>query len=213
LKQCRNGWCERELLLFSDMFVYAQLKNGKYTAPGSYLTLCLRVVPRTYGGASCLDIHSPNKSFVLQFSTLDDRDAWATAFLETIQNARAKQQVPLYKEAPILVPNSLANECFQCKAQLTFFRRKHHCRACGSVFCSSCLSKKVYINSVFNHEPCKVCQTCWETIQKEKQDQAEADKNRDDDSEKIEADFLAEDIQGSLSDSTSESDQVTEMNP
>ncbi|KAK9768053.1 Mitochondrial distribution and morphology protein 12 [Basidiobolus ranarum] len=32
-------------------------------------------------------------------------------------------------------------ECYECKDPFTTFRRKHHCRICGQIFCSKCSSK------------------------------------------------------------------------
>jgi hypothetical protein len=211
LKQCRGGWSERELLLFSDIFVYAQPKGGKYIAPAHYSCLYLRAVPRTYGGASCLDVHTPRKSFVLQFATQHDRDAWTIAFQEAVANARARQRVLPYKEAPIWVPDSLASECYQCKLPLTFFRRKHHCRSCGYIFCSTCVSKKALLLHVSATRFCKVCVQCWEAMQREKQDQ-EGEKTLDDDWEKIELDLGSAVAQASSSDTSSESDPLPEAN-
>ncbi|OQS01572.1 hypothetical protein ACHHYP_00571 [Achlya hypogyna] len=37
------------------------------------------------------------------------------------------------------VPNNTRYMCHGCKASFNAFRRKHHCRVCGEVVCSSCL--------------------------------------------------------------------------
>jgi len=36
------------------------------------------------------------------------------------------------------MPDRLCKQCYACDAQFTVFRRRHHCRLCGQVFCSSC---------------------------------------------------------------------------
>ena len=40
------------------------------------------------------------------------------------------------------------DDCELCKASFTIFRRKHHCRTCGHVFCSDCRSKKLSVTAV-----------------------------------------------------------------
>ena len=40
------------------------------------------------------------------------------------------------------VPDSEAKACFYCNSIFSTFRRKHHCRICGSVFCSKCCTKQ-----------------------------------------------------------------------
>ena len=36
------------------------------------------------------------------------------------------------------MPDRLCRHCYACEAQFTVFRRRHHCRLCGQVFCSAC---------------------------------------------------------------------------
>ncbi len=38
------------------------------------------------------------------------------------------------------MPDVLCKKCYACDAQFTVFRRRHHCRLCGQVFCSRCSS-------------------------------------------------------------------------
>ena len=39
------------------------------------------------------------------------------------------------------VDDSYSSECFRCRLPFTFFRRRHHCRHCGHLFCGSCSDK------------------------------------------------------------------------
>jgi 1-phosphatidylinositol-3-phosphate 5-kinase len=36
------------------------------------------------------------------------------------------------------MPDKLCKHCYSCEVQFTVFRRRHHCRLCGQVFCSAC---------------------------------------------------------------------------
>ena len=40
------------------------------------------------------------------------------------------------------VPDEQCSQCFQCQAPFTLSLRRHHCRACGLVFCYACSSQK-----------------------------------------------------------------------
>jgi len=36
------------------------------------------------------------------------------------------------------VPNDISEECALCKNYFNLFRRRHHCRMCGSLVCYYC---------------------------------------------------------------------------
>ncbi|WFD07082.1 hypothetical protein MVES1_002438 [Malassezia vespertilionis] len=46
--------------------------------------------------------------------------------------------LPEQYSAPIWIPDSLALHCTRCCDAFTVWRRKHHCRLCGQVFCHAC---------------------------------------------------------------------------
>ncbi|XP_074641262.1 uncharacterized protein LOC141899011 [Tubulanus polymorphus] len=69
----------------------------------------------------------------------------------------------LGKVAPIWIPDSEAAFCMMCDARFTFTRRRHHCRACGKVFCSSCCSMKIKLPYLDNKEN-RVCQMCHQSL-------------------------------------------------
>lgn len=47
------------------------------------------------------------------------------------------------------IPNERVKRCFGCNAQFSTFRRKHHCRSCGRIFCSACSSYREIIPSYY----------------------------------------------------------------
>jgi len=51
--------------------------------------------------------------------------------------------------------------CPKCSASFGLFKRKHHCRHCGKVFCDNCTKKEVKIpNLGYVENPVKVCDAC-----------------------------------------------------
>ncbi|KAL3990361.1 Phosphatidylinositol-4-phosphate 5-Kinase family protein [Acanthocheilonema viteae] len=41
------------------------------------------------------------------------------------------------------MPDSSGRECYECQERFTAFRRRHHCRLCGQIFCSKCCGVQV----------------------------------------------------------------------
>ena len=62
--------------------------------------------------------------------------------LQPLKGARTTGLVVVNaKPAPEWVLDSAVSNCACCKNSFTFLRRKHHCRHCGNIFCSSCTDK------------------------------------------------------------------------
>ncbi|CAH8578227.1 unnamed protein product [Schistosoma turkestanicum] len=56
------------------------------------------------------------------------------------------------------------NACHRCKSAFTTFRRKHHCRKCGQVFCGECTSSRTVLPEFGIEKEVRVCDLCFETI-------------------------------------------------
>lgn len=41
------------------------------------------------------------------------------------------------------MPDSQCKECYDCHEKFTTFRRRHHCRLCGQIFCSRCCNQEI----------------------------------------------------------------------
>ncbi|XP_045145484.1 myotubularin-related protein 3 [Echinops telfairi] len=62
------------------------------------------------------------------------------------------------------LPDHLAAHCFACDSAFWLASRKHHCRNCGNVFCSSCCNQKVPVPSQQLFEPSRVCKSCYSSL-------------------------------------------------
>ncbi|MEE6495534.1 hypothetical protein FKM82_002076 [Ascaphus truei] len=65
--------------------------------------------------------------------------------------------------APVWVPDSHAPNCMKCKIRFTFTKRRHHCRACGKVFCATCCSLKCKLLYMDKKEA-RVCVICHSVL-------------------------------------------------
>uniref|UniRef100_A0A8C8HIP3 FYVE-type domain-containing protein n=1 Tax=Oncorhynchus tshawytscha TaxID=74940 RepID=A0A8C8HIP3_ONCTS len=63
---------------------------------------------------------------------------------------------------PPWVPDSEAPNCMKCWQKFTFTRRRHHCRACGKVYCAMCCNRKCKLK--YLDKEARVCVICFETI-------------------------------------------------
>ena len=64
----------------------------------------------------------------------------------------------------VWVPDSLSKECMICSQKFSAFNRKHHCRQCGRVVCSTCSPHRVVIDSQTDSKPERVCSGCMKEI-------------------------------------------------
>ncbi|NXQ29338.1 ZFY16 protein, partial [Alaudala cheleensis] len=68
---------------------------------------------------------------------------------------------------PLWIPDSEAPNCMNCQAKFTFTKRRHHCRACGKVFCGSCCKRKCKLH--YMEKEARVCTGCYDDINKGKE--------------------------------------------
>ena len=57
------------------------------------------------------------------------------------------------------MPDSNCRECYECGAKFTTFKRRHHCRICGRIFCANCCN----LDMIKKHKDdidLRVCQYC-----------------------------------------------------
>ncbi|GAA6235015.1 zinc finger FYVE domain-containing protein 9-like isoform X1 [Lates japonicus] len=67
--------------------------------------------------------------------------------------------------APVWVPDAQAQVCMKCGVKFTFTKRRHHCRACGKVFCALCSNLKFRLTHLDGKEG-RVCVSCHSTLVK-----------------------------------------------
>ncbi|XP_054612355.1 zinc finger FYVE domain-containing protein 16 isoform X2 [Dunckerocampus dactyliophorus] len=63
---------------------------------------------------------------------------------------------------PAWVPDSEAPNCMNCSQKFTFTKRRHHCRACGKVYCATCCNRKCMLK--YLEKEARVCIICFDTL-------------------------------------------------
>lgn len=69
-------------------------------------------------------------------------------------------QTPFFLEKPRWIPDEESQNCHICSLKFSQFKRKHHCRNCGRVFCNKCCYEKIPLPQFGLDELQKVCTTC-----------------------------------------------------
>nr|XP_025715570.1 hepatocyte growth factor-regulated tyrosine kinase substrate isoform X4 [Callorhinus ursinus] len=114
--------------------------------------------------------------------------AWAHAFRnepkykvvqDTYQIMKVEGHVfPEFKESDAMfaaerAPDWVdAEECHRCRVQFGVVTRKHHCRACGQIFCGKCSSKYSTIPKFGIEKEVRVCEPCYEQLNKKAEGKA-----------------------------------------
>ncbi|XP_007121439.2 zinc finger FYVE domain-containing protein 26 isoform X10 [Physeter macrocephalus] len=65
------------------------------------------------------------------------------------------------------VPDESESTCMVCcRERFTMFNRRHHCRRCGRLVCSSCSTKKMVVEGC-RENPTRVCDQCYSYFNKD----------------------------------------------
>lgn len=67
---------------------------------------------------------------------------------------------------PYWVPDNSTNNCMQCNLKFSILRRRHHCRCCGQLLCSSCCCLKAKLEYTNSNVEVRICIQCDDTLSK-----------------------------------------------
>lgn len=70
----------------------------------------------------------------------------------------------------VWVPDERVRECHDCKSKFTGIRRRHHCRACGQVFCNGCTKHRTRLPTLGYNTLERVCDACWLDVTRSQMD-------------------------------------------
>ncbi|XP_025244757.1 zinc finger FYVE domain-containing protein 16 [Theropithecus gelada] len=123
------------------------------------------VVPVTCAVDSTADPQvSFNSNYIDIESNSEGGSSSLTANEDSLPENTCKEGLVLGQKQPTWVPDSEAPNCMNCQVKFTFTKRRHHCRACGKVFCGVCCSRKSKLQ--YLEKEARVCVVCYETISK-----------------------------------------------
>lgn len=62
------------------------------------------------------------------------------------------------------MPDSKSRDCYDCNCKFNTFRRKHHCRLCGQIFCAKCCNQIVPGKIIKCNGELRVCNYCSKVV-------------------------------------------------
>ncbi|OWZ16242.1 Phosphatidylinositol-3-phosphate 5-kinase [Phytophthora megakarya] len=76
------------------------------------------------------------------------------------------------------MPDHLCKVCYDCSAAFSLFRRRHHCRLCGQIFCHECSNQ--FIDGTPHGFPgvVRVCKFCFRFVDAAGKKEKESEQNR-----------------------------------
>ncbi|CAG9584732.1 unnamed protein product [Danaus chrysippus] len=116
----------------------------------------------------------------LKTKILELIQAWAFAFRnspkyravqDTVNILKAEgHKFPPQKESDAMFSADTAPEwadgevCHRCRVAFSLMVRRHHCRACGQVFCQQCSSKTSTLPKFGIEKEVRVCEACYDKV-------------------------------------------------
>lgn len=128
------------------------------------------------------DLAKGTKHENIKFKVLELLQTWHTAFKGNSRHQSLSNLYDLMKMEGFKFPAIKENDamfsittapkwsdgghCHRCRAQFTLIQRKHHCRACGQVFCGACSSKTTTLPKLGIEKEVRVCDACYDSTNK-----------------------------------------------
>ena len=154
-------------------------------------TLCVRLPPNNSIGSSSeemateLHLTSTVRSFCVRANSIRERNSWLDALNTAIEDHNSRKatfvnnnscnsttsdnyqriECKMGMAPPIWVPDRRVTMCQKCTIEFTVLVRRHHCRACGQVVCSTCSGNKAPLKYM-DFDAARVCDTCYEALEK-----------------------------------------------
>lgn len=76
-------------------------------------------------------------------------------------SASVPRSQPIMMPPPRWIPDEEAPVCMACAQSFTTFRRRHHCRNCGGVFCGVCSNSQAPLPKFGLNKAVRVCRNCF----------------------------------------------------
>uniref|UniRef100_A0A8C2KH90 FYVE, RhoGEF and PH domain-containing protein 5-like n=1 Tax=Cyprinus carpio TaxID=7962 RepID=A0A8C2KH90_CYPCA len=180
MKVSRKCKQPRHLFLMNDIMLYTYpQQDGKYRLINRLPLAGMEVSkPPIENAQSALKIDVKDISITLSANSCTERDGWFATLSRTLVNLSPISGDPvdcfglvdgpemcLGENAPPLLSVTQVTVCMNCHSHFSLTNRRHHCHACGKIFCRDCCRNKFPLKYMKNRRA-KVCDHCYTELRK-----------------------------------------------
>ncbi|XP_021930106.1 FYVE, RhoGEF and PH domain-containing protein 4-like [Zootermopsis nevadensis] len=189
---------ERYLFLFSDLLLLcsSRLLPAAYRLRAKFWVEGLQVLEGdNLETANTFYIRDDHKNVELYTQTVEEKTSWLDALCVAIEELyKRKSSFKLgtkcsspvdAQKPPNYIKMDCIHKCMDCGGSFGVMKRKHHCRACGSVVCGKCSNQK-YPLPFEDNRLSRVCRPCHQKLLQQRS--ASPDRN-DSDAENMTTSF------------------------
>lgn len=190
-KISRKGFGSRYFILVSDCLLYTSYQ-GAWAGDSTTLKVSYAIMlnqlqvslppcqDREY--STEFSITSNVRSCTLRAKDVKERNDWLEALNTAIEEYRSRKATfvssdlagaPANKaidvlgdSAPVWIPDQRVTMCQACGSEFNLVQRRHHCRGCGRVVCTTCSRNKAPLRYK-GWESHRVCDTCFDFLEKQ----------------------------------------------
>lgn len=81
-----------------------------------------------------------------------------------LASASAEESVHEPDRKEFWMPDKYCKVCYGCEDVFTMYRRRHHCRMCGQIFCNTCSNFYIDGALINLHGPVRSCRLCFDQL-------------------------------------------------
>ncbi|VDP11809.1 unnamed protein product [Onchocerca flexuosa] len=165
VKMCRKKPKPRQFFLFNDILVYGNILISKKRYNKQHVIPLEEVQLQDLKDEGDMKngwlIKTRLKSFAVFAATSTEKREWILHIERCVHDILTRGgKKPATEHAAVWVPDGDATKCMACqRTQFSVIQRRHHCRACGNVVCSTCSSHSYRIP--VSKRPVRVCDSCF----------------------------------------------------
>jgi hypothetical protein len=160
MSQDINEELNEELLQELDQMAEEQIKEGTIEAAAVVAAEARNSEPQL----------EPARSYIPETPLIHPNTVILSTHDLSVVNSNpplTESELQLGKTKPYWIPDQDCVNCMLCSSRFTVINRRHHCRCCGRVLCSSCCNMKKALPYIEDPEKKqKVCEPCSRTLDK-----------------------------------------------